>query len=117
LRKNWVARGYGCVGTAWRTVRGIEAIDMLRKGRMRWLAKDDSVGQARFIGELFGITGQIVRSTTSLLRFPTFRNGTQIANTKVHEYLVRLEGSLDLWLSQWYRKMTPGNANAEVNPR
>jgi len=28
---------------------------MIRKGRVRWLAKGDVVGQAHFIAELFGI--------------------------------------------------------------
>jgi hypothetical protein len=28
---------------------------MIRKGRVRWLAKDDAAGQALFITELFGI--------------------------------------------------------------
>jgi hypothetical protein len=32
-------------------------MDALRKERARWLAKGDSVGQARCIGESFGITG------------------------------------------------------------
>ena len=37
------------------TLRGIEAMDMVRKGRVRWVAKRDSAGQAKFIGTLFGI--------------------------------------------------------------
>jgi hypothetical protein len=28
---------------------------MIRKGRVRWLAKGDTVGQAHFIAELFGV--------------------------------------------------------------
>jgi hypothetical protein len=28
---------------------------MVRKGSVRWVAKDDPVGQAKFIGKLFGI--------------------------------------------------------------
>jgi len=27
---------------------------MIRKGRVRWLAKDDALGQALFITDLFG---------------------------------------------------------------
>ena len=54
-RRTWLAKGYGSLWTAWRTLRGIEAMDMVRKGRVRWLAKGDSAGQAKFIGTLFGI--------------------------------------------------------------
>jgi transposase, IS6 family len=54
-RRTWLAKGYGSIGTAWRTLRGIEAMAMVRKGRVRWVAKDDPVGQAKFIGKLFGI--------------------------------------------------------------
>jgi hypothetical protein len=36
-------------------LQGIEAVAMIRKGRVRWLAKGDAVGQAHFIAELFGL--------------------------------------------------------------
>ena len=32
-----------------------EAMNMLRKGQIRWLAKGDVVGQAKFIQRLFGV--------------------------------------------------------------
>jgi transposase, IS6 family len=54
-RRTWLAKGYGSLWTAWRTLRGIEAMDMVRKGRVRWVAKRDPAGQAKFIGTLFGI--------------------------------------------------------------
>jgi hypothetical protein len=41
-----LAKGYGSFQSAWR---------MIRKGRVRWLAKDDAPGQALFITDLFGI--------------------------------------------------------------
>jgi len=28
---------------------------MIRRGRVKWLAKEDPVGQALFIGQLFGL--------------------------------------------------------------
>jgi hypothetical protein len=31
-------------------------MNMIRKGRVRWLVKGDAVGQAQFIGELFGLS-------------------------------------------------------------
>ena len=51
----WLAKGYGSFRTAWRTLRGIEAVSMIKKGRARWVAKGDAVAQARFISRLFGL--------------------------------------------------------------
>ena len=44
-RRTWLAKGYGSLLTAWRTLRGIEAMEMVRKGRARWVAKGDAIGQ------------------------------------------------------------------------
>jgi hypothetical protein len=33
----------------------IEAVNMIRKGRVRWVARKDAVAAAAFINELFGI--------------------------------------------------------------
>jgi len=30
-------------------------MEMVRKGRVRWVAKSDAVGQAKFIDKLFGV--------------------------------------------------------------
>ena len=54
-KRVWLAKGYGSFQSAWRTLQGIEAMHMINKGRVRWLAKGDTVGQAHFISELFGI--------------------------------------------------------------
>ena len=54
-RRTWLAKGYGSVPTAWRTLRGIEAMDMIRKGRVRRAGKGDVVAQVKFISKLFGI--------------------------------------------------------------
>ena len=50
-----LAKGYGSFQSAWRTLQGIETMHMINKGRVRWLAKGDAVGQAHFIATLFGI--------------------------------------------------------------
>jgi transposase, IS6 family len=55
-KRTWLAKGYGSFQGAWRTLQGIEAVHMIRKGRVRWLAKADAVGQALFIADLFSIT-------------------------------------------------------------
>ena len=54
-KRTWLAKGYGSFPTAWRTLQGIEAVHMIRKGRVRWVAKGDEIAQSRFIAELFGI--------------------------------------------------------------
>jgi transposase, IS6 family len=41
--------------TAVRTIAGYEAMNMIRKGQVRWLSKRDVRGQIAFIEELFGI--------------------------------------------------------------
>ena len=54
-KRVWLAKGYGSFQSAWRTLQGIEAMNMIRKGRVRGLVKGDAVGQALFTGELFGL--------------------------------------------------------------
>jgi IS6 family transposase len=53
--RTWLAKGYGSFRRAWRTLEGIETVTMIRKGRVRWVAKDDVSAQARFVANLFGI--------------------------------------------------------------
>jgi hypothetical protein len=40
---------------ALRTIAGYEAMNMIRKGQIRWLAKGDIVGQVNYIEQVFGI--------------------------------------------------------------
>jgi IS6 family transposase len=54
-KRVWLAKGYSSFQSAWRTLQGIETVNMIRKGRVRGLLKGDAVGQALFIGELFGL--------------------------------------------------------------
>ena len=53
-----LAKGYGSFQRAWRTLHGIETMNMIRKGRVRGLAKADAVGQALIIGAWFGLAIQ-----------------------------------------------------------
>ena len=54
-KRVWLARGYQSFRTAWRTLQGIEAVHMIRKGRARWAAKGDPLAQMQLIEELFGL--------------------------------------------------------------
>ena len=38
-KRVWLAKGYQSFSTAWRTLQGIEAVHMIRKGRARWVSK------------------------------------------------------------------------------
>jgi IS6 family transposase len=55
--KKRIAAGlwFRSVSGALNTIAGCEAMHMIRKGQIRWLAKDDVVGQVAFIHEIFGI--------------------------------------------------------------
>ena len=41
--------------TAERTIEGVEAVNMLRKGQVKRSAGSDAMGQAKFIASLFGV--------------------------------------------------------------
>ena len=56
VKKRVVAsQWFRSVDGALNTIAGYEAMNMIRKGQIRWLPKTDSVGQMRFIERLFGI--------------------------------------------------------------
>ena len=48
--------GFGSFNTARRTLRGIEAMSMIRKGQVKGISRGDSVSQVKFIEDLFGIS-------------------------------------------------------------
>ena len=48
--------GFRSFAGAERTIQGYEAMHMIRKGQVRWLAKGDSAEQVRFIKFIFGLT-------------------------------------------------------------
>jgi IS6 family transposase len=54
-KRTWLAKGYGSFQSAWRTLEGIETVNIIRMERVRWIAKGDVTAQARFIDKLFGI--------------------------------------------------------------
>ena len=54
-KRTWLAKGYGSFQSAWRTLEGIETMSMIRKGRVKWVAKGDVMAQVRFIDNLFEI--------------------------------------------------------------
>ena len=54
-RRVRAGQGFRSFHAAWRTIQGVETINMIRKGQIRWLPKDDIVGQALFITDLFGV--------------------------------------------------------------
>ena len=49
------SQGFRSVDGALNTIAGYEAMNIIRKGQIRWLPKADIVGQVRFIERTFGI--------------------------------------------------------------
>src|SRR5215469_2390472 len=47
--------GFFSSETAWRTLQGYETMNMLRKGQVQGVSRGDSLSQAAFIAELFGV--------------------------------------------------------------
>ena len=47
--------GFFSFETAWRTVQGYEAMNMLRKGQIHGVEKGDNMKQVTFIASLFGV--------------------------------------------------------------
>ena len=47
--------GFRSFQCAWRTIQGIETVNMIRKGQIRWLKKGDIAGQVHFVNRVFGL--------------------------------------------------------------
>lgn len=47
--------GFKSFNTARQTLKGFEAMNIIRKGQVKGITQGDSVGQAKFIAELFGV--------------------------------------------------------------
>jgi transposase, IS6 family len=48
-------QGFRSFHSAWRTIQGIETVNMIRKGQIRWLPTSDILGQAAFVSDLFAV--------------------------------------------------------------
>lgn len=46
---------FNSFNTARQTLKGFEAMNMVRKGQVQGVAQGDSVGQAQFIAAIFGV--------------------------------------------------------------
>jgi transposase, IS6 family len=55
-RRIHASLGLSSFGGAERTIQGYEAMHMIRKGQVRWLAKGDIADQVHFIKYIFGLT-------------------------------------------------------------
>lgn len=56
MKKRVVAsQWFRSVDGALNTIAGYEAMNIVRKGQIRWLPKADTVGQLRFIERMLGI--------------------------------------------------------------
>ena len=48
--------GFGSFNTARRTLKGYEAMNMIRKGQIKGIEREDVLGPISFINEIFGVT-------------------------------------------------------------
>ena len=55
-RRLRACQGFRSFHAAWRTLQGIETMNMIRKGQVRWVPKDDIAGQAMFVQDILGLT-------------------------------------------------------------
>ena len=55
-RRVRASQGFRSFQSARRTIQGIEMMNMVRKGQVRWLAKGDIAGQVAFVSGLLGLT-------------------------------------------------------------
>ena len=55
-RRVRASQGFRSFDSAARMIQGIETVNMIRKGQVRWLAKDDIAGQVAFVAGIFGLT-------------------------------------------------------------
>jgi IS6 family transposase len=55
-RRVRASQGFRSFDSATRTIQGIETVNMIRKGQVRWLPKHDIAGQVAFVSRLFGLT-------------------------------------------------------------
>jgi putative transposase len=51
-KRTWLAKRYKTFPSAWRTLEGIETMHMIRKGRVRWIAKGNVIAQSQFVSRL-----------------------------------------------------------------
>jgi transposase-like protein len=54
-RRVRVSQGFRSFRSATRTIQGIEIMNMIRKGQVRWLSKGDIAGQIAFVAGLLGL--------------------------------------------------------------
>ena len=54
-KRAWLAKGYKTFSSARCTLEGIETMQMIRKGRVKWVAKKDVVAEMKFVAQLFGL--------------------------------------------------------------
>ena len=55
-RRLRACQGFRSFHSAWRTLQGIETMNMIRKGQVRWIPKDDIAGHAMFVRDIFSLT-------------------------------------------------------------
>jgi len=55
-RRLRACQGFRSFRAAWRTLQGIETMNMIRKAQVRYIGKSDIANQAMFVEDVFGLT-------------------------------------------------------------
>ena len=58
-RRVRASKGFRSFPLATRTIQGIEMVNMIRKGQVRWLPKGDIAGQVAFVAGLLGLVAAV----------------------------------------------------------
>jgi hypothetical protein len=79
------SQGFRSFDAATRTIQGIETVNMIRKGQVRWLEKGNIIGQIAFMAGLFGSDRRCLMVRTNRFSLSEF----QVCNTSTNTTLVR----------------------------
>src|SRR6185436_19662052 len=79
-RRVRASQGFRSFRSAQRTIQGIEVMNMIRKGQVRWLSKGDIAGQVVFVAGLLGIR------RCCLTRKASLRTGPVLAFARLEHF-------------------------------
>jgi hypothetical protein len=69
--------GYRSFDTAGRTLQGVEAVNMIRKGQVKRLDRSDTTGQAKFVVNLFQVAASARSTSKTSASLTNICNGTR----------------------------------------
>jgi hypothetical protein len=112
-RRVRASQGFRAFDSAARTIQGVETVNMISKGQVRWLEKDDIIGQIAFVARLFGLTVVARCRVRTISLAPEF----QVCNTSLaREYKLTLPEERVLFRNSQRPGDSYGTARTVTNP-